>query len=106
MLERGDIDLGAMVIDQDAQLLTRAIRDRNLQIVDIAGADALAHALPSARAGVIKAGYYDPVRNFPPTDKRVIQIDTLVISNGCARESVKGSTRSATNAPSASCWPT
>jgi TRAP-type uncharacterized transport system substrate-binding protein len=87
MLERGDIDLGAMVIDQDAQLLTQAIRDRNLQIVDIAGADALAHALPSARVGVIKAGYYDPVRNFPPTDKRVLQIDTLVISNGCARES-------------------
>lgn len=87
MLERGDLDLGAMVIDQDARLLTEAVRDRRLQIVDIAGADALAHALPSARAGVIKAGYYDPVRNVPPTDKRVIQIDTLVISNGCARES-------------------
>jgi TRAP-type uncharacterized transport system substrate-binding protein len=87
MLERGEIDLGAMVIDQNAQLLSTAVRDRKLQIVDIAGADALAHALPSARAGVIKAGYYDPVRNFPPTDKRVIQIDTLVISNGCARES-------------------
>jgi TRAP-type uncharacterized transport system substrate-binding protein len=87
MLERGEIDLGAMVIDQDAQLLSTAVRDRKLQIVDIAGADALAHALPSARAGVIKAGYYDPVRNFPPTDKRVIQIDTLVIANGCARES-------------------
>jgi TRAP-type uncharacterized transport system substrate-binding protein len=87
MLERGELDLGAMVIDQDAKLITQAVRDRKLQIVDIAGADALAHALPSARAGVISAGYYDPVRNLPPTDKRVIQIDTLVISNGCARES-------------------
>ena len=87
MLEHGDLDLVAMVIDPDAQLVTRAVRDRKLQIVDIAIADALAHRLPSARSGIIKAGYYDPVRNLPATDKRVIAIDTLVIGNGCARES-------------------
>lgn len=88
MLERGDLDLGAMVIDSDAALMVRAVRDRRLQIVDIAGAESLAHRLPSARAGIIKAGYYDPVRGLPPTDKRVIQVDTLLIGNGCARESV------------------
>ena len=88
MLERGDLDLGAMIIEPDAALLVQAVRDLKLQIVDIAGADALAHRLPSARAGIIKEGYYDPVRGLPPTDKRVIQVDTLLISNGCARESV------------------
>lgn len=88
MLQRGDLDLGAMVMEPDAALLQRAVRDLKLQIVDIAGADALAHRLRSARAGVIKAGYYDPVRNLPPTDKRVIEINTLVIGNGCTRESV------------------
>jgi hypothetical protein len=88
MLQRGDLDLGAMVIDPDAALLVDAVRDRKLQIVDIAGAEPIAHRLPSARAGIIKAGYYDPVRGLPPTDKRVIQIDTLLIGNGCARESV------------------
>ena len=88
MLERGELDLGAMVIDARRAAHDEAVRDRKLQIVDIAGADALAHRLPSARGGIIKAGHYDPVRELPPTDKRVIQVDTLVIGNGCARESV------------------
>ena len=87
-LESGELDLGAMVIDADAQLLVEAVRERKLQIVDIADADALAHRLPFARAGRIGAGHYDPIRQLPPTDKQVIQIDTLVIGNGCARESV------------------
>ena len=88
MLERGELDLGAMVIAPDSKLMMEAVRDRKLQIVDISAADALAHRLPSARGGVIKAGYYDPVRQLPPTDKRIIEIDTLIIGNGCARESV------------------
>ena len=88
MLERGDLDLGAMVIAPGAQLMLQAVRDRKLQIADIHAADALAHRLPSARGGIIKAGYYDPVRELPPTDKRIIEIDTLIIGNGCARESV------------------
>jgi hypothetical protein len=88
MLERGDLDLGAMVIAPEAQLMAEAVRDRKLQIVDIPAADAFARRLPSARGGVIKAGYYDPVRELPPKDKRIIEIDTLVIGNGCARESV------------------
>jgi TRAP-type uncharacterized transport system substrate-binding protein len=88
MLDSGDLDLGAMVIDLDASLIVNAVRDRKLQIVDMVGADSLAHRLPSARAGVIKAGYYDPIRGLPPVDKHVIEVDTLLIGNGCARESV------------------
>ena len=88
MLERGELDLAAMVIDADAKLLVEAVRVHKLQIVDIAGAEALAHRLPFARVGRITAGYYDPVRLLPPVDKRVIQVDALVIGNGCARESV------------------
>jgi TRAP-type uncharacterized transport system substrate-binding protein len=88
MLERGDLDLGVMVMESDAALMVNAVRTRKLQIADIASADALAHALPSARAGVIPAGYYDPVRALPPTDKHVVQVDTLLIGNGCARPSV------------------
>jgi TRAP-type uncharacterized transport system substrate-binding protein len=86
--ESGELDFAAMVIDPDAQLLVEAVRDRKLQIVDIEAADALAHRLPFARAGKISVGYYDPVRQFPSSDKHVIQIDTLVVGNGCARESV------------------
>jgi TRAP-type uncharacterized transport system substrate-binding protein len=87
MVESGELDLAAMVFDTDAQLLVEAVRDRNLQLVDMPGAEALANRLPFARASRIEAGHYDPTRQLPPTDKRVIQIDTLVIGNGCARES-------------------
>jgi len=66
----------------------QAVRDRKLQIADISAAEAIARRLPSARGGIIKAGYYDPIRELPLTDKRIIEIDTLVIGNGCARESV------------------
>ena len=88
MLERGDLDLGAVVMEPDAALLVHAVRDRKLQIVDTPSTESLAHRLSSARAGIIKAGYYDPVRDLPPTDKHVIQVDTLLIGNGCARESI------------------
>ena len=86
-LESGELDLAAMVIDTDAQLLVEAVRDHNLQVVDMPGAEALANRLPFARVGRIEAGHYDPIRQLPSADKRVIQIDTLVIGNGCARES-------------------
>lgn len=73
-----------MVIDENAQLLTEAVRDRKLQILDMAGAEVLAKRLPFARAGRVRAGLYDPVKMLPPEDKRVIQINTLVVGNGCA----------------------
>ena len=87
-LRSGELDLGAMVIDENAKLLTDAVRDGKLQILNMAGAEVLAHHLRFARAGVIPAGNYDPVRQLPPEDKHVIQIDTLVIGNGCASWSV------------------
>lgn len=83
-LQSGELDLAAMVIDEDAQILVDAVRNRHLQIVDMAGTEVLSHRLPFARAGVIPAGNYDPVRQLPPQDKHVLQIDTLVISNGRA----------------------
>jgi TRAP-type uncharacterized transport system substrate-binding protein len=83
-LERGELDLGAMVIDENAQLLAEAIRDHGLQMVNIVDAEVLARRLPFARAGVIRAGTYDPVRRWPGEDKHVIQIDTLLIGNGRA----------------------
>jgi TRAP-type uncharacterized transport system substrate-binding protein len=83
-LQSGELDLGAMVIDANAKLLTDVVRDGKLQMLNIAGAEVLAHRLPFAGAGVIPAGNYDPVRQLPPEDQHVIQIDTLVVGNGCA----------------------
>jgi len=87
MVQTGELDLAAMVIDTDATVMTEAMRDRNLHLVEMPGAEALANRLPFARVGRIEAGHYDPIRQIPPTDRQVIQIDTLVIGNGCARES-------------------
>ena len=86
-LERGELDLGAMVINEDAQLLAEAVRDRGLQILSLPNADALARRLPFKRVGRIVAGQYDPVRVLPGEAKDVLQVDTLIVGNRCARRS-------------------
>ena len=85
-LVRGDLDLGAMVINEDAQLLTEAVRDRGLQVLSLPNVEALARRLPFKRVGHIVAGQYDPVRVLPGEAKDVLQVDTLIVGNRCARE--------------------
>jgi hypothetical protein len=87
-LERGELDLGAMVINEDAQLLGDAVRNRGLQILSLPNAEALARRLPFKRVGHIVAGQYDPVRVLPAETKDVLQVDTLIVGNRCARRSV------------------
>jgi hypothetical protein len=41
MLERGDLDLGLMVLNEDAPLLAEAVRERGLQILNLPNAEAL-----------------------------------------------------------------
>ena len=84
-LDRGELDLGAMVIDQDAAQLEEAIRHHKLQLLDLPRAEAVAHTLPFLRVGRIEAGHYDVVAAVPPSDKRVLQVDTLIVGNGCAK---------------------
>jgi len=86
-LERGELDLGAIVIDEDARLLREAVRERKLQILDLPAAEALARPLPFTQVGRIAAGQFDPVRPLPPADKRVLRVDTLIVGNGCASRS-------------------
>ncbi len=86
MLERGDLDLGAMVISDKAKLLADAVVRRNLDILAMPNAESLTRRLPFARVGVIEAGQLDYVRQLPRVAKPVLQIDTLIISNGCASD--------------------
>ena len=86
-LERGELDLGAMVIDQDADQVKEALGDRKLQILSLPRAEAVASGMPFLRLGRIEAGHYDPVAAVPPTDKTVLQVDTLILGNGCASRS-------------------
>ena len=88
MLERGELDLGAMVIDEDAQLVVDAVRRRKLQILNLPEASSLARQLGFARVGEIEAGRYDYVRKVPAQNKLVLHVETLIVGNGCASHSV------------------
>ncbi len=87
MLVRGELDLGAMVIDEGAALVRDAVVVRRLQILDMPDAPALASRLPFARPGTIRAGQIDYVHQLPPKDLSVLEMDTLIVGNGCARNS-------------------
>jgi hypothetical protein len=85
MLLRGEIDLGAMVIDEGAALVRDAVVVRKLQILDMPDAPALASRLPFARPGTIEAGQIDYVHQMPPKNLSVLEMDTLIVGNGCAK---------------------
>jgi hypothetical protein len=68
MLERGELDLGDVVIDEDARLLTEAVRDHGLRIPSLPNIDTLARRLLFTRVGHIGAGQYDPLRIRPGED--------------------------------------
>ncbi|HEY3358965.1 MAG TPA: TAXI family TRAP transporter solute-binding subunit [Polyangia bacterium] len=84
---RGELDLAVVVMDEDAPLVVEAVRDRGLQIAGFPHLDVVARKHKWLRHGRIGAGQYDPVRMLPPTDKRVLRVDTLVMGNGCASRS-------------------
>ena len=82
--QRGDLDLAAVVIDEDAELVTDAVRHRGLQIASFDHLDVIARRYDFLWAGRIGAGQFDPIRVLPAEDKRVLRVDTLVLTNGCA----------------------
>lgn len=84
---RGELDLAAFVMDEDAPFIASAVRDRNLQIAGFSQIDVVARRLPHFRTGRIGAGQYEAVKVLPPTDKRVLRVETLVLTNGCASRS-------------------
>ena len=87
LLQTGGLDLGMLVMDEDALMVEDAVRDRGLAILSLPQADVIARRFPHVRTGRIGAGQYDPIRLLPPTDKTVLKVDTLVVGNGCSRRS-------------------
>lgn len=87
LVDKGQLDLAAFVMDEDATFIQAAVRDRGLQIVGFPHADVVARQFRFLRKGRIGAGEYDAVRMLPPVDKEVLRVDTLVVGNGCARRS-------------------
>ena len=81
LLQSGALDLGVLVMDENAVMVENAVRDRGLAIFSLPQAEAIARRLPRVRTGHIAAGQYDPVRMLPPTDKAVLQVDALMVGN-------------------------
>ncbi len=83
-LERGDLDLTVVVIDEDAELIQSALLVRKLEIAPIAHIDAIARRFPFLTTGRIGTGQYDAVALVPATDRTVLRVDTLVVVHTCA----------------------
>ncbi|HEY8078993.1 MAG TPA: TAXI family TRAP transporter solute-binding subunit, partial [Labilithrix sp.] len=83
LAKRGELDLAAFVIDEDAPFIVSAIRDQGLQIAGFSHIDVIARRMPHFRTGRIGAGQFEPVKILPAQDKRVLRVDTLVVGNGC-----------------------
>ncbi len=83
----GKLDLALFVIDENTKLIADMIRDKGLQVVGLEHAEALSRRIPFLHHGSIAAGQFDTVRVLPPTDKPILHLDTLLISNGCSSHS-------------------
>jgi hypothetical protein len=86
-IEKAELDLIVLVVDEDTPWLVDMLRSRRVQMAGLARLDVLARQLPHYRTGRIGAGQFDPVAVLPPVDKRVLRVDTLILGNGCASRS-------------------
>ena len=87
MAANGQLDLAAVVMDEDAPFIAKSIRDRGLQVAGFSHLDVISRRLPHLKTGRIGAGQYDAVKVIPAEDKRVLRVETLVLTNGCASHS-------------------
>ncbi len=87
MASTGELDHAFFVMDEDADLMSRAVRDKGLEIVGLEHSEALSRRFPFLHSGHLAAGQFDPVRILPPAAKPVLRLDTLLLSNGCASHS-------------------
>jgi TRAP-type uncharacterized transport system substrate-binding protein len=85
LVSQGRLDLAAFVMQEDAELLRTVINQYDLDIVGFRDLEGLLARHPWLGLGHIPAGLYDLVRPIPAVDKPVARVDTLVVTNRCAR---------------------
>jgi TRAP-type uncharacterized transport system substrate-binding protein len=85
LVARGDLDVAAFVMRDDAEFLRTIIREYDLDIADLQDLQGLVGRYEWMSLGKVPAGRYDLVRQIPATDKIVPQINTLVAANACAK---------------------
>lgn len=84
LLQKGELDLAVFVLSEKAQLIDQAIREMNLQIASFNQLDVVAGWFDFLSVGLIEAGQYNPVRVLPSKDKKILQVETMLVSNGCS----------------------
>jgi len=89
LLTSGALDLGVFVLDEDAQLIRTAFRERHLQLVSLDQLDVIPTRVPVLSVGSIPAGRYDALAVIPERAHAVLRVDTLLVGNGCASRSVE-----------------
>jgi uncharacterized protein len=82
---QGQLDLAAVVMGEDADFIADAIRQYDLDIAAPRELEGLVKRHPWLDLGRIPAGRYDLERPTPSVDKLVAHVDTLVVTDSCAR---------------------
>ena len=85
LVAKGELDIAAFVMQEDAEFLHDVIRRYGLDIVSPGDLQGLIARHPWLRLGRISAGRYDLVRSLPALDRPVAQLSTLLITNSCAQ---------------------
>jgi TRAP-type uncharacterized transport system substrate-binding protein len=87
LVATGALDLGVFVMDENAQLIRTAIRDRGLQLASFEHLGVIPTRVPFVSVGTIEAGQYDALAVIPQRAHPVLRVDTLLLGNGCASRS-------------------
>ena len=85
LVASGQLDLAAIVMNEDAPLLREIIQKYDLDIVAPQNFEGLLARHPWLEVGRVAAGRYDVVRPTPSIDRPVARVDTLVVASPCAR---------------------
>jgi hypothetical protein len=85
LVSQGKLDLAAVVMAEDAELLQTMISQYDLEIATFPDLEGLVARHPWLGLGHVAAGRFDLVRPTPAVDKPVIHVDTLVLGNPCAQ---------------------
>ena len=85
LVSKGELDLAAFVMQEDADLLRTVVHQYDLDIATFMDLPGLVARHPWLSLGNIPTGFYDLVHPTPAADKPVARMDTLVVADSCAR---------------------
>jgi TRAP-type uncharacterized transport system substrate-binding protein len=85
LLAQGALDVAALVIQENAELLHSIIGQYHLDIVSPRDLEGVISRYPGLSLGSIPVGRYDVARPIPAVEKQVTHLATLVVASPCAK---------------------